>query len=180
MVTYCAGGFLIWLAIEKQSEPSLLLPMGFGAILVNPPLSGVIDQMTSWARNGIIQWLFEAGIEASEAFLLLLFIGIGAMIDFGPLLANPAVPCSARRRVGRHFSLTIIAPRCWASTSSTRLHWCIIGRRTGRPRSRCVAGARLALCRRGIAVAYSESGAGADHPAVCDRFGDDKEGNAAR
>lgn len=91
VVMYCVGGFLIWLAIEKQYEPSLLLPMGFGAILVNLPLSGVIDQMTQGVgeTNGIIQWLFEAGIEASEAFPLLLFIGIGAMIDFGPLLANP-------------------------------------------------------------------------------------------
>ena len=91
VVMYCVGGFLIWLAIEKQYEPSLLLPMGFGAILVNLPLSGVIDQVTQGVgeTNGIIQWLFEVGIEASEAFPLLLFIGIGAMIDFGPLLANP-------------------------------------------------------------------------------------------
>ena len=91
VVMYCVGGFLIWLAIEKQYEPSLLLPMGFGAILVNLPMSGVIDQITQGVgeTNGIIQWLFEVGIEASEAFPLLLFIGIGAMIDFGPLLANP-------------------------------------------------------------------------------------------
>ena len=91
VVMYLVGGLLIWLAIEKEYEPSLLLPMGFGAILVNLPMSGVIDQITQGVgeTNGIIQWLFEAGIEASEAFPLLLFIGIGAMIDFGPLLANP-------------------------------------------------------------------------------------------
>ena len=91
VVMYLVGGLLIWLAIEKEYEPSLLLPMGFGAILVNLPMSGVIDQITQGIgeTNGIIQWLFEAGIEASEAFPLLLFIGIGAMIDFGPLLANP-------------------------------------------------------------------------------------------
>jgi len=91
MVMYVVGVALIWLAIEKEYEPALLMPMGFGAILVNLPASGVIDQITQGVgeTNGIIQWLFETGIEASEAFPLLLFIGIGAMIDFGPLLANP-------------------------------------------------------------------------------------------
>ncbi len=91
VVMYAVGAALIWLAIEKEYEPALLMPMGFGAILVNLPASGVIDQITQGVgeTNGIIQWLFETGIEASEAFPLLLFIGIGAMIDFGPLLANP-------------------------------------------------------------------------------------------
>ena len=84
-------GVLIWLAIKKEYEPTLLLPMGFGAILVNLPSSGVLNQMMEGAgeTHGIIQWLFEVGIETSEAFPLLLFIGIGAMIDFGPLLSNP-------------------------------------------------------------------------------------------
>ena len=65
VVMYLVGGLLIWLAIEKEYEPSLLLPMGFGAILVNLPMSGVIDQITQGVgeTNGIIQWLFEAGIE---------------------------------------------------------------------------------------------------------------------
>lgn len=91
IVMYCVGLFLIYIAIKKQYEPSLLLPMGFGAILVNLPLSGVVDRVTEGVgvSHGIIQWLFQAGIEASEAFPLLLFIGIGAMIDFGPLLSNP-------------------------------------------------------------------------------------------
>lgn len=90
-VMYLVGIILIYLAIKKEYEPSLLLPMGFGAILVNLPLSGVIDQQMQGAgeTNGIIQWLFEVGIETSEALPLLLFIGIGAMIDFGPLLSNP-------------------------------------------------------------------------------------------
>lgn len=85
------GVLLIVLAIKKDLEPALLLPMGFGAILVNLPLSGAIDQLIGGAveSHGIIQWLFEVGIEASEALPLLLFIGIGAMIDFGPILANP-------------------------------------------------------------------------------------------
>ena len=83
--------FRSYLAIEKNYEPALLLPMGFGAILVNLPASGVLNQFMEGAgeTHGIIQWLFESGIEASEAFPLLLFIGIGAMIDFGPLLSNP-------------------------------------------------------------------------------------------
>lgn len=85
------GGLLIYLAIKKGLEPALLLPMGFGAILVNIPLSGVLNQTLSGIGEvrGIIDWLFEVGIEASEAMPLLLFIGIGAMIDFGPLLSNP-------------------------------------------------------------------------------------------
>ncbi len=91
VVMYLAGAALIWLAIKKDYEPALLLPMGFGAILVNLPLSGVLNQTMQGVgeTQGIIQWLFETGIEASEAFPLLLFIGIGAMIDFGPLLSNP-------------------------------------------------------------------------------------------
>lgn len=85
------GGILIYLAIHKNLEPSLLLPMGFGAILVNIPMSGVLNQTLPGIGEvqGIIDWLFEIGIEASEAMPLLLFIGIGAMIDFGPLLSNP-------------------------------------------------------------------------------------------
>ena len=85
------GALLIYLAIKKDYEPSLLLPMGFGAILVNLPMSGVLNQMVAGVgeSQGIIQWLFETTIEASEALPLLLFIGIGAMIDFGPLLSNP-------------------------------------------------------------------------------------------
>ena len=90
-VMYVVGAVLIWLAIKKDYEPSLLLPMGFGAILVNLPSSGVLNQVMEGVgeTHGIIQWLFEVGISVSEAFPLLLFIGIGAMIDFGPLLSNP-------------------------------------------------------------------------------------------
>ena len=90
-VMYAIGILLIYLAIKKQYEPSLLLPMGFGAILVNLPLSGVVNyEMAGIGEvNGIIEWLYDIGIHASEAMPLLLFIGIGAMIDFGPLLSNP-------------------------------------------------------------------------------------------
>ena len=90
---YAVGGALIWLAIKKEYEPTLLLPLGFGAILVNLPLSGVVNQSMAGIGEtaGIIQWLFETTISASEALPILLFIGIGAMIDFGPLLAQPVL-----------------------------------------------------------------------------------------
>ena len=87
VVMWAIGGTLIYLAIKKDMEPSLLLPMGFGAILVNLPLSGAIDQMHELGIEvGALSELFRAGI-SNELFPLLLFIGIGAMIDFGPLLA---------------------------------------------------------------------------------------------
>jgi len=91
IVMMAVGILLIYLAIKKEMEPSLLLPMGFGAILVNLPFSGVLNQTlgNNIEAVGAIEWLFEIGIEASEIFPLLLFIGIGAMIDFGPLLSNP-------------------------------------------------------------------------------------------
>lgn len=90
-VMYLIGLALIWLAIKKQYEPALLLPMGFGAILVNLPFSSALNQTLQGTleTNGIIEWLFSIGIEASEALPILLFIGIGAMIDFGPLLSKP-------------------------------------------------------------------------------------------
>ncbi|MEG1394112.1 MAG: sodium ion-translocating decarboxylase subunit beta [Clostridia bacterium] len=90
VMMWVIGGGLIFLAIKKKMEPALLLPMGFGAILINLPFSGALTQTIGGLESvGIIQWLFEVGIEASEALPLLLFIGIGAMIDFGPLLSNP-------------------------------------------------------------------------------------------
>ena len=93
VIMYLVGLVLIYLAIKKEYEPSLLLPMGFGAILVNLPASGVLNQMIEGVgeSNGIIEWLFSIGIEASEALPILLFIGIGAMIDFGPLLSRPVL-----------------------------------------------------------------------------------------
>ena len=75
-VMYVVGIVLIFLAIKKQYEPSLLLPMGFGAILVNLPSSGVVNQFINGVgeTSGIIEWLFNVGINASEAMPLLLFI----------------------------------------------------------------------------------------------------------
>lgn len=84
-VMWCIGGVLIYLAIAKKMEPALLLPIGFGTILVNLPLSGAVTQ---GEEVGVLTLLFDSGI-ANELFPLLLFIGIGAMIDFEPLLSNP-------------------------------------------------------------------------------------------
>ncbi len=90
VVMWAIGGVLIFLAIAKKMEPTLLLPMGFGTILVNIPHSGAITQVleNGEAEEGALSILFNAGI-ANELFPLILFIGIGAMIDFGPILSNP-------------------------------------------------------------------------------------------
>ncbi|MBQ3524598.1 MAG: sodium ion-translocating decarboxylase subunit beta [Clostridia bacterium] len=109
LVMWVIGGILIFLAIKKEMEPTLLLPMGFGAILVNLPFSGAITQM---AENGELEVgaldvLFNAGI-ANELFPLILFIGIGAMIDFGPLLSNPKLMIfGAAAQFGIFFTLCL-------------------------------------------------------------------------
>jgi oxaloacetate decarboxylase beta subunit len=87
-VMWLIGFILIFLAIKKDMEPMLLLPIGIGCILVNMPLTNVLTAAGE-EGEGIIQWLYTVGIEASEAMPILLFIGIGAMIDFGPLISNP-------------------------------------------------------------------------------------------
>jgi len=84
-VMYAIGLILIWLAVKKEYEPMLLLPIGFGAILVNLPLSSVLSYGGS---PGWLQILYDAGIK-TELFPLLIFVGVGAMIDFGPLFKNP-------------------------------------------------------------------------------------------
>ena len=80
------GGLLIYLAIAKDMEPSLLLPIGFGAIIMNLP--GIVNASGEIVNLKTLEVLYNNGI-ANELFPLILFIGIGAMIDFGPLLANP-------------------------------------------------------------------------------------------
>ena len=109
IIMWIIGGVLIYLAIKKDMEPTLLLPMGFGAILVNLPFSGAITQVTAEGTTevGPIDVLFNAGI-ANELFPLLLFIGIGAMIDFGPLLANPKMMLfGAAAQFGIFFTLSL-------------------------------------------------------------------------
>jgi len=101
LAMWIIGGVLIYLAIRHDMEPTLLLPLGFGTILVNLPLSGAIGE------HGPLTTLFNAGI-ANELFPLILFIGIGAMIDFGPLLSNPKLMIfGAAAQFGIFATLTI-------------------------------------------------------------------------
>ena len=108
IVMWAIGGILIFLAIKKDMEPTLLLPIGFGAILVNLPFSGAVTQIVDGAvEEGALSVLFDAGI-ANELFPLILFIGIGAMIDFGPLLANPKLMIfGAAAQFGIFFTLCV-------------------------------------------------------------------------
>jgi len=89
IIMILVGAALIYLAIEKECEPNLLLSMGFGTILANLPLSSAVDQMVEGNMiEGALTVLFNAGI-ANELFPLLVFVAIGAMCDFAPLLGNP-------------------------------------------------------------------------------------------
>ncbi len=98
VVMWIIGGVMIYLAIKKEMEPTLLLPMGFGAILCNLPFSGAVETLET---------LYNAGI-ANELFPLILFIGIGAMIDFGPLLSNPKMLLfGAAAQFGIFFTLSM-------------------------------------------------------------------------
>jgi len=76
------GILLLYLAISKHFEPLLLLPIGFGAILTNIPIAGMNDP------GGILYYIYQIGIK-SGVFPLLIFMGIGSLTDFGPMLANP-------------------------------------------------------------------------------------------
>ena len=98
VIMWAIGGVMIYLAIRKEMEPTLLLPMGFGCILCNLPNSGAVE---------VLNTLFNAGV-ANELFPLLLFIGIGAMIDFGPLLADPKLLLfGAAAQFGIFFTLSM-------------------------------------------------------------------------
>lgn len=105
MAVMCAiGGILVYLGIAKKMEPTLLIPMGFGAILVNLPLSGAITQ---GGEIGALDLLFNGGI-ANELMLYLLFIGIGAMCDFTPLLTNPKMMLfGAAAQFGIFFTISL-------------------------------------------------------------------------
>ena len=98
LIMWVIGAILIYLAIVKEMEPALLLPMGFGTILVNLPFSGAVETL---------EILFNTGI-SNELFPLVLFIGIGAMIDFGPLLSNPTLMIfGAAAQFGIFFTLCL-------------------------------------------------------------------------
>ncbi len=85
-VLLVVGCLLLYLGIGKKIEPLLLIPIGFGVVLGNLPLAG----LSASDNNGVIKILYDAGIR-TEIFPVLLFVGLGAMIDFGPMLANPKV-----------------------------------------------------------------------------------------
>ncbi len=85
LVMFVIGGVLIYLAVRKEYEPMLLLPIGFGAILVNLPLKTIL---TFEGSDGVLQILFNAGI-MTELFPVLIFVAVGAMIDFTPLFKMP-------------------------------------------------------------------------------------------
>ncbi|MCL2320292.1 MAG: sodium ion-translocating decarboxylase subunit beta [Treponema sp.] len=87
LVMILVGMALIFLAIKKEYEPMLLLPIGFGTILVNLPLNAVWEY---GGDPGFLQILFKAGI-ATELFPLLIFVAVGAMCDFGPMFKNPVM-----------------------------------------------------------------------------------------
>ena len=82
LIMILVGLFLIWLAIKKEFEPLLLLPIGFGGILANVPVANMT------AADGFLGIVYHAGI-SNGMFPLIIFIGVGAMTDFGPLIANP-------------------------------------------------------------------------------------------
>ena len=103
LVMWAIGGVLIYLAIAKEMEPTLLLPMGFGAILVNLPV-----EVAGTGVQHVLETLFSIGIEGAELFPLMLFIGIGAMIDFTPLLTNPKLMIfGAAAQFGIFFTLAL-------------------------------------------------------------------------
>ncbi|MBP1713125.1 MAG: sodium ion-translocating decarboxylase, beta subunit [Deltaproteobacteria bacterium] len=83
-VMILVGCALLYLGIKKEMEPLLLVPIGFGAILVNIPLAGLME------KEGLLRYFYEAGV-LTEIFPCLIFVGIGAMTDFGPLLENPRI-----------------------------------------------------------------------------------------
>ena len=84
IIMLIVAAILLYLAIRKGVEPLLLLPIGFGCVLVNLPLSELME------AGGVLRFFYDIGI-ATELFPLLIFIGIGAMTDFGPLLENPKI-----------------------------------------------------------------------------------------
>ena len=93
LLMFVISGILIYLAIKKEYEPSLLLPIGFGCILANlPPVleNGILTNPSALGENGFLTVLFNAGI-ANELFPILIFIAVGAMIDFSPLLKDPSM-----------------------------------------------------------------------------------------
>jgi len=171
------GGILIYLAIAKKLEPALLLPMGFGAILVNLPSSGAITQSMQGIGEvtGILDWLFSMGIDSAEAMPLLLFIGIGAMIDFGPLLANPKlILFGAAAQWGIFATISLATLMGFSLVDAASIG--IIGAADG-PTSILVSQVLGSKYIGPIAIAaYSYMAMVPHHPALCHQAGDHQEG----
>ncbi len=176
VVMWAIGGLLIYLAIAKDMEPSLLLPMGFGAILVNLPMSGAIDQWVSGQlERGALSVLYDAGI-ANELFPLILFIGIGAMIDFGPLLNNPKLMIfGAAAQFGIFFTLCL-AGMFFDLPDAASI--AIIGAADGPTAIVVAQKLQVAVSGRHHGCGIFLHGAGADHSAAGDPAADHKEGAA--
>src|SRR4030042_926741 len=104
-IMIAVGLFLLYLGIKKDFEPLLLVPIGFGAILVNIPLAGLMEE------GGFLKIIYDAGV-LTEIFPLLIFVGIGAMTDFGPLLENPKIfLLGAAGQFGIFLNLPLRSPR---------------------------------------------------------------------
>ena len=82
LVMLVVGGVLLYLGIKKDCEPLLLVPIGFGCLLVNIPVADIMG------KEGFLRVIYNMGVD-TELYPLLIFVGIGAMTDFSPLLANP-------------------------------------------------------------------------------------------
>lgn len=88
LIMLAVGGVLLYLAIVHDCEPILLLPMGVGCILANIPVTGMLEPAAGSEPAGLLRLFYDAGVR-NELFPCLIFVGIGAMTDFGPLLQNP-------------------------------------------------------------------------------------------
>ena len=118
LVMWIIGGILIYLAIKKDMEPTLLLPIGFGAILVNLPLSGAVDQVVNGeTERGALSVLFDAGI-ANELFPLILFIGIGAMKVFRSAVVKSQTYDFRRRGAVRHIFYSLYGVDVFSNTTT--------------------------------------------------------------
>ena len=114
-VMISAALILIYLAVFKEIEPVLLLPIGFGCLLANIPLAGMT------AAEGMMGVLYDAGIK-TELFPLLIFVGVGAMIDFSPLLAQPRMVLLGAAGQFGIFGTLMLAIAIGLSIESSRVH----------------------------------------------------------
>src|SRR5690606_39978405 len=91
LLMIAVGLLLLYLAIRKQFEPLLLVPIGFGTELSNIPGAGFNDPPTQAAAGGLLYYVYEAGVNTGGIFPLVIFLGVGALTAVGPLLANPTM-----------------------------------------------------------------------------------------